>query len=846
MDRRVLRTDNARRPGGDRRDLIEGYLAYYPALRDKILRTLLMALHSRGLKTLGEIGVEARGRLDEGAAEATPSTPRMPETDPFSEAVDRRDDSPDGVAVVPPLDGAAQGDPDDADIDADIDADADDLDDTSPEDTRELPGLGDDPSFNRGFARRWGSEERHMIDELVVDYAAEHFTAGELDALVILTRKRNEAEHLSNIANSPETPLDTVAAKLKEYCELPGKWVRLPPSEATGVRVAIIRRFISEQLDFIGIAKKHLSLRDLNRFMSQSFGTPGGAGRIGGKAAGMVLAGCILRDSRVDPDHTFDFKTPESVFLRTDLFVDFLKHNGLMEYYDQKYKPIDEIRSEFSAVREVFKNAEFPEATVQALRAHLERLGPHPVIVRSSSLLEDNFKNAFSGKYASIFLGNQGDLDDRVHNLLGAIAEVYASTVGPDPIAYRHRRGLLDYEEMMGIIIQKVVGRTHGRYFFPAWAGVAFSHNEFRWNARIEKEHGLVRIVLGLGSRAVDRVGGDYPRMIALGQPTLRPEASVEHTCRYSQRYADVIDLKRNEFRSVPMGRLFSSGPPPEIDQAVSIARDGELITPLTRRIDADPSELVVTFDKLIQTRDFVPRFRWMLEKLQRAYGQPVDVEFAYDGQDFYVLQCRPLSCRVETTRVEIPNVADEAKIFTADREFGTAEVKDIDYIVYVDPVAYDRVETHEQRHTIGTIIGHLNRILADERFILMGPGRWGSADIRLGVRVTYADISNTTLLVEVARARGDYVPEVSFGTHFFQDLVEAGIHHLPLYPDRPGVVFNEAVLAQSENVLADLLPDYAEYAAIVRVIHVPEVTGGRHLQVAMDGETELALGYLA
>lgn len=141
--------------------------------------------------------------------------------------------------------------------------------------------------------------------------------------------------------------------------------------------------------------------------------------------------------------------------------------------------------------------------------------------------------------------------------------------------------------------------------------------------------------------------------------------------------------------------------------------------------------------------------------------------------------------------------------------------------------------------------VGHVNHALPPKSFVLIGPGRWGSNDILLGVPIRYADINRCRLLIEVARRKDGFAPEVSFGTHFFQDLVEADIHYLPLYPDEPGNRFNEEFLAHSPNRLAQVSPADAEYESVVRVIHVPAVAGGRRLSVAMDGATDLALAYL-
>jgi len=786
--------------GANCRDLIEGYLAEFPSLRKNIVRQLLLSLHARGHVTVDHIYKEARASIQKAAGEPVGDPP--PPTTP----------SPSN---------------DDADEDAE--------------------GSDEDPDPNKGIAHLWNAGEKELIEKLTLEYACHHLTAGEIDSLVILARKRAEAQTLEVIANMPEVPFELLSRKLDEYCALPGKWVRLPREEAVGIRVPLIRRFISEQLDLIGVAKKHIRVRDFNPLMQNSIGPKDGAGKLGGKAAGMILAQCVLRDAAEETEKPMGpFVMPESIFLRTDLIIEFLQLNGLFDVFEQKYKDIDEIRGEYPAIREVFKNAEFPPHAVERLRGELERIGPHPLIVRSSSLLEDNFHYAFSGKYSSIFLGNQGSLDDRLTELLGAIAEVYASTLGPDPIIYRRARGLLDYDEQMGAIIQKVVGRQHGRYFLPHWAGVAFSHNEFRWNRRIKEEDGLVRLVMGLGSRAVDRVGSDYPRMVPLGVPTLRPEANAEAICRYSQRYVDVIDLKENTFTSVPLSAILAEGPYPDLDKIVSVYREGDLSAPLTKRIDSPPQNLIVTFEKLLGATDFTRRLRWTLEKLEAAYGRSVDVEFAFDGEQFYVLQCRPLSRRAERMRVGVPdNVPADRKVFSANRDVPTAQIEDVEYIVYVDPTEYDRLDSSRARHRVGNVVGAVNRGLAEKRFILMGPGRWGSSDVRLGVRVTYSDICNTRLLVEIARERGGYVPEVSFGTHFFQDLVESEIYHLPVYPDSPKVVFNDDLLLNAPNSLGEVVPQHADRPGPVRVIHIPSIAGGNCLRVVMDGEEDEALAYL-
>jgi pyruvate,water dikinase len=197
---------------------------------------------------------------------------------------------------------------------------------------------------------------------------------------------------------------------------------------------------------------------------------------------------------------------------------------------------------------------------------------------------------------------------------------------------------------------------------------------------------------------------------------------------------------------------------------------------------------------------------------------------------------------------VPIPaNLPEEKVLFNARKHVSNGIVPSITHVVYVDPDGYSSLETVDEHKNVGRAIGRLNSLLPKRQFILMGPGRWGSrGDIKLGVPVTYSEINNAAVLIEIARRKGHYVPDLSFGTHFFQDLVEASIRYLPLYPDEPGVLFNERFLLESDNILDELVPEHARLARVIRVIDVPKVTGGLVVRIAMNAEREEAVAYLS
>jgi hypothetical protein len=614
-------------------------------------------------------------------------------------------------------------------------------------------------------------------------------------------------------------------------------------------RIALIRRFLSERLPFIRIARDHISIHDFGRLLPRVFGPSQGTGKLGGKSAGMVLAEQILK-TKVRTDPTIgEFKTPESWFLASDGLMEFIHYNFLEDFQSFKFQPIEEIRHNFPYLEQVCKQSFFPPEMQAQIKLILDEAGETPLIVRSSSLLEDSRGSAFSGKYRSLFLANTGSKEERLAALADAVAEVYASIFNPDAIQYRAERGLLDYYEEMGVLIQRVVGRRVGRYFFPAFAGVAFNNNEFRWSPRIRREDGVLRLVTGLGTRAVDRVGNDYPLLVSPGQPGLKVNTTPEQILHYSQRAMDVLNLETRRFETHPVEDIIREAGAefPLWDRILSVW-DGNIVRTASAALD-DPGreEMVPTFAGLFERTGFLRQMREIMRALRETFGMPMDVEFAHDGKDLYILQCRPQSRLDNEEPAAIPAwVPDKKKLFTAHRYVTNAHVRGIRTIVYVDPERYGQIASQSDMVAIGDAVSRLNARLPRRSFILMGPGRWGSrGDIKLGVRVTYSDINNAAMLIEIARKVGNYVPDLSFGTHFFQDLVESRIRYLALYPDEEGVVFAQDFFRSSPSSLSALLPEYDFLSGVLRVIDVPAVAEGQEVRVVMDGERDMALAFL-
>ncbi len=693
------------------------------------------------------------------------------------------------------------------------------------------------------------SADIHQMAEQIFKLAAKYLSNAEILAKIQQWMQEDKTSFLVRTTSDNNSSLTDIYEALRRYYQINPEGMQLTPSVLIGVRASLVRRFFTDQLEFINIAKNYVRVSDFYRLLQRMIFPIGSHGKLGGKSAGLFLAYRILRKIE-DPDHLFEnIKTPKTWYITSDAMIYFMHYNNLDEMLEQKYKPINEIRKEYPHVVQLFKNSHFPSEIIKGIAMALDDFGERPLIVRSSSLLEDRLGSAFSGKYKSLFIANQGSKAERLEALTDAIAEVYASTIGPDPIEYRAERGLLDFHEEMGIMIQEVVGEKVGRYFFPAFAGVAFSNNEFRWSPRVRREDGLLRMVPGLGTRAVDRLSDDYPVLVAPGQPQLRANATVEERVRYAPRAMDVIDLETREFKTIEVRQVLKEEGTnyPMVNKLVSVYESG-MLRPVGFNTDFESDDLVITFDGLLEDTRFVRQINAILKELQNRLGTPVDVEFAHDGKNFYLLQCRPQSYSKFNAPAKFPDEIEEKNIiFTANKYVSNGVVADVQYVVYVVPEAYASLEKLDEMKAVGRVIGELNKTLPHRKFILIGPGRWGSrGDIKLGVSVTYSDINNTAALIEVARRQGNYVPDLSFGTHFFQDLVEEGIRYLPLYPDDEGIIFKEEFFLNSPNSLPQILDVPETLQKVVRVIDVLHVSQGLLFHLLMNGDINKAMGILA
>ncbi len=688
----------------------------------------------------------------------------------------------------------------------------------------------------------------NQIRNETITLAHRFLEKSELLGYILGWIKEDRVSFLTTALEEPSTSFSKIVSTLDRYFNLPKYERHLTHEQYKGLRVSLIQRFLSDSSEFARVACDFLTVRNFHELLPRMIGTTTGTGKTGGKGAGMFFAHRIIEKAKKEYPILANVKVPNTWYLLSDVITDFIHYNSLEEVINFKYREIDEIKQEFQYFEQMFKNAQFKRYILTDLTHALRDIGNRPVIIRSSSLLEDSFEASFAGKYKSLFLANTGDNHSKLVDLKDAIAEVYASVLNPDAIVYRKKMGLIYFREEMGCLIQEVVGKRVGKYFFPAFAGVAFSNNEIRWSSRIKREDGVVRMVAGLGTRAVDRVAGDYPTLVSPGRPNIKVNNIPSEIVEYSQKYIDVINLESSKFETKELTSLLQEvgDEYPILHQIASVYENNLLndISPMTDHTNADH---IITFKGLFEKTPFLKQIETILAILKKSFQTPVDVEFAFDGEDLYILQCRPQYSGVITSNIKIPSDISEKKIlFTADKYVSQGLCSGITHIIYIDPLDYGKLESREQMLEVGNIVSRLNSLLPEKSFILMGPGRWGSrGDIKLGVSITYAGISNTAALIEIARSNKSGVPDVSFGTHFFLDIVESGILYLPLYPDEKDQIFNSDFLRNTDNSLTDFLPDAGEFMETVRVLNISKIADGKTVKLVMSADENRAVAFL-
>lgn len=551
-----------------------------------------------------------------------------------------------------------------------------------------------------------------------------------------------------------------------------------------------------------------------------------GTGLIGGKACGMLMSRKLMENyepgifSRLEPHDSF--------YVGNDVFYAYIIENGM---WDLRVRQRSE-EGYFSAAEEMaeaFMKGSFSPQMEEQFKRMLDYYGQDPCIVRSSSILEDSFGNAFAGKYESVFCSNSGTMEERLEEFENAIRIVYASTMNKGALDYRKRRGLDKRDEQMALLVQRVSGSRYGNHFLPSAAGVGYSTSPYKFGENSgDEQSGMLRLVMGLGTAAVDRNQGSYPRIVFCNDPKKRISATAAKSHQYSQQVIDAVNTETGHIDGLNITWALENLP--EFQKRMLLSHDYDAESMFLNR-GQRRSVFYVSCDGIVGNAQLMADLRTMLETLQEKYSYPVDIEYTInlsEGGEYRIgpLQCRPLQVNRDSKLVKLPENVPEREVFleSVHSSMGMSRSKKVDCLVYVDPIGYYNMP-YKEKYNVRSAINAVNWAYRGQEkcLVLMVPGRICTSSPELGVPTSFADISEFDIIAEVAETRAGYMPELSYGSHIFQDLVEAGILYTAVFGNEKTLRYRPEILDDEPNVLGDFLPDAEKLSDVARVYNLED-----------------------
>jgi len=507
-----------------------------------------------------------------------------------------------------------------------------------------------------------------------------------------------------------------------------------------------------------------------------------GEGSLGGKGRGLAFIDAMIkRNESFEKFENCQITIPKTVVLCTENFTEFMEKN---ELYGIALSDIDD-----EEILRAFLKARIPQNLIADLHTFIGAIHS-PIAVRSSSLLEDSHYQPFAGIYSTYMVPyNAGSRTHMLSMITEAIKAVYASVFYRNSKAYMTATKNIIDEEKMAIVLQEICGNAYDKRFYPSFSGVARSLNYYPIGAE-KPEDGIANVALGLGKYIMD--GGVSLRFSPAYPNNVLQTSSVDFALRETQTFFNALDLSQTQFI-------------PQVDDGFNLLKigvadaekDGTLryiasTYNLQDRVINDSlfegGRRLITFANILQHNVFplAGILKEVLHIAQTEMGRPIEIEFAVNldyssakQHTFYLLQIRPIVDTKEMINEDIGAIAEENAIITCHSALGHGITNDIYDLVYVKPEAFNASKTQ----LIMQEIDQLNRRMLNENcyYMLVGPGRWGSADPWLGIPVKWSQISNARLIVESGLST--YRIDPSQGTHFFQNLTSFGVAYFAINP---------------------------------------------------------------
>ena len=529
-----------------------------------------------------------------------------------------------------------------------------------------------------------------------------------------------------------------------------------------------------------------------------------GTGMIGGKACGMLLARKLIENNNTD---LFKKLEPhDSFYIGSDVFYSYIVYNNFWDVRIKQREP-EEYFTLAETLTNCFKTGKFPDILKEEFCRLLDYYGQSPIIVRSSSMLEDGFGNAFAGKYESVFCANNGTLEERLEEFENAIRIVYASTMSKSVLDYCQRRGLGTKDEQMALLVQRVSGSRYEDLFMPCAAGVGYSYNPYCYTKDIDPEKGMLRLVMGLGTGAVDSDADVFPHIINLDKPALDGHHQL------AQGNVDFIDFSSGKVARKELC---------EIENKIPLHLKQQFLN-----YGDETNNMLITCSGIINNAEVMNSMRELMTIIKDKYGYHVDIEYTInlsEKGDYVInlLECKPLQILQDRKGIKMPPNVNPQKVFMecSNASMGLSKKVKLDYIVMVNPTAYHNTK-YNYRYEISTALEKINWYFRDKDFhlMLLVPGKIGTSSPSRGVPASFSAISAYDVICEISENRTGYSP--AYGSHIFQDMVEAGIIYGAIFENEQTLAFNSEKVSSLKNVIDEIWPRNSTIMKVMGVYNV-------------------------
>lgn len=591
------------------------------------------------------------------------------------------------------------------------------------------------------------------------------------------------------------------------------------PSEIREHLIEVIQNFRNEQNKGKVIPFEESEIGDESNILSLS------PGSLGGKGRGLAFINTLIYNfnfSHLVPN--INIRTPKTSIIGTDEF----------EYFMERNKIADIVLNEpdYEVVKKIFVNGRLTDGLIRKLKAILKVIN-NPIAVRSSGLFEDSLMQPFAGIFETYMLpNNHPDINMRLVHLMDAIKLVYASIFSQMAKGYIEAIHYSLEEEKMAVVIQEVVGNHYADYYYPHISGVAQSYNYYPF-AHMKPEEGFAVAAVGLGKYVVE---GEKAYRFSPLYPTLEINTPKDQF-KNSQVEFIAVDLSKNDINLLEgdMAGLIQLDMY-EAEQHGNLRHCASVYDFENQRIVpglTQPGPRIINFGNILKY-NYIPLAKTIevvLDVVKEAMGCPVEIEFAIDlnkdaanRASFYLLQIKPLIGNAQDYSINMNEIAREDILLYSEKAMGNGVMEGITDVIYVEPEVFDKSLTMEMAEEINEL--NAGMFARNEKYILIGPGRWGTRDRWIGIPVNWPQISQAKVIVETSLE--DFPLDASSGSHFFHNVTSMNVGYF--------------------TVLQELKNNYIEWNVLRKQTLIEETKFFRHvrfdkpLTVKMDGKKRISV----